>query len=41
MGSLFGKLPKEDLEFLKIHTDCDEKTIKTVYNEFKEFKKKI
>ena len=40
MGSLFGKLPKEDLEFLKIHTGCDEKTIKRMYKEFKKKSKR-
>lgn len=40
MGSLLGKLPKEDLEFLKTHTNCDEKTIKRMYKEFKKKSKK-
>ena len=35
MGSVFGKLSKDDLEFLKIYTSSDEKAIKKQYKEFK------
>ena len=35
MGCVCGKLSKEDLEFLKLNTNCDEKTIKRMYKEFK------
>ena len=40
MGSMIGRLSKEDLEFLKTHTSCDEKTIKKMYKEFKKKSKK-
>ena len=31
MGAVCGKIPKQDLEFLKLNTKCDEKTIKRMY----------
>ena len=40
MGSLLGKLSKEDIAFLKLHTNCDEKTIKKLYKEFKKKSRK-
>ena len=40
MGSVIGRLSKEDLEFLKTHTNCDEKTIKKMYKEFKKKSRK-
>ena len=40
MGSVFGKLSREDLEFLKSNTACDEKSIKRMYKEFKKKSKK-
>jgi Ca2+-binding EF-hand superfamily protein len=40
MGSVCGKLSKEDLEFLKLNTNCDEKTIKRMYKEFKKKSRK-
>ena len=40
MGSVIGRLSKEDLEFLKTHTSCDEKTIKKMYKEFKKKSRK-
>ena len=40
MGSVIGRLSKEDLEFLKTHTKCDEKTIKKMYKQFKKKSRK-
>ena len=40
MGSVCGKLSKEDLEFLKLNTNCDEKIIKSIYKEFKKKSRK-
>ena len=40
MGCWLGKLSAEDLEFLQEHTNCDEKTIKKQYKEFKKKSRK-
>ena len=41
MGSVCGKLSKQDFEFLKLNTNCDEKTIKRTDKKFKKKSRKV